>query len=105
MDDYESNRQREALDPMNVNIPPSSSPIAFVQDGKLMINSSWYRYFAQNDSAQIAAIKLQIEALESTETTQAAQITTLNSAISTIRDVALFAAVPTASEIPDLGRR
>lgn len=90
---------------MNVNIPPSREPIAFVQDGKLMINTSWYRYFSQNDSAQIAVMKLQIEAIQSNDTTQAEQITTLNSAISTIRDVTLFAAVPTASEIPDLGRR
>lgn len=90
---------------MNVNIPQSREPIAILQDGKLLINSSWYRYFAQNDSAQIAAIKLQLDSLQTTLDTQAAQIATINEAVTAIREVLLFASIANAEEIPDLGRR
>lgn len=66
-----------------------------------LFRPSWYRYFFNND---LPTLNATLSSLQTTVETQAAQISQLQSAISTIRDVAVAASVPSAEEIPDLGR-
>jgi hypothetical protein len=85
---------------MNVNIPSAREPIT----GNIQMNVSWYRYFAENDSFQITALKKALTELQAVVATQATEIQRLENAVSTIRDVAMTNTLTGASEIPDLGR-
>ena len=85
-------------------IPPARVPLVFDQNGQLMMTNGWYRYFAQNEISQIGTINTSLATMQATIDAQAELISTLNQAISTIRDVAILNALTSADEIPDLYR-
>lgn len=87
---------------MNVNIPSSTQPLVSVINGKVVNNSAWYRYFAQNDAAQIAVLKTTVSTQADQLAQQAADILALQKAVLTIRDVAGLNSLTSANEIPNL---
>jgi len=89
---------------MTERLPSPREPLAYQQNGSLLISPNWYRYFAAIDSASIAILQEQSVSQAASIVSINADIVTLNGAISTVRDVALFNTLTNAAEIPDLGR-
>ena len=90
---------------MNAPIPAERVAAVMQQEGRYVFTRDWYRYLSQSGIEQIVTLQQTIAAMQATIAAQATQIAALNAGMSVVRDVALFAAVPDAAEIPDLGRR